>query len=244
MPTLNEGDMVLFDYDLLLDGVLKETSDEAKAKAHNLKRRNIDPVLITFGQGQLVLGLEEHMRANAEVGTTSVVVVPPEMAFGVRNKDNLHIVPIVKFGTTKPVIGLQVNMGNRPGIVTKVGGGRVTVDTHHEYAGRNVEYAYTPRGIYKEPKEKISALLRKALGDAVIHGWTEDGTTLTVHTPDKAIHNPQWAGGRPRIVQQLRHAADGQRISIIFVEAYPPLPLPPPVTIVPDPVAETPAKAS
>lgn len=243
VPPLYEGDMVLFHYDLLVDGVLKETTDEKKAGDKKFMLRNTKGVLVTVGVGQLVLGLEEHLREHAdeslneggEAGRQEMrVVIPPKKAFGEREAAHLHHVPFAKFGKERPQVGQQVQIGNRPGIVTKLNGGRATVDANHEFAGREVEYVYTVHGVFRSSRDKIAAMLRHSMGKDVVFHWDDD-LTLTIETPEVVLRHPQWPGSRGRLLDQLRFAADGQRITVTFIETFGPPPLPPPVTIEPDP---------
>lgn len=248
---LNDDDMVAFDYDLFVDGKLRETSNAARAVENKIHRRGqpYKPLLFTVGIGQIIPGLEQAIREQAieKLGQDEPfrVKVPAEQAYGKRNKDLILTVPIARFKGQAIQVGSRVQMNGREGTVFKIGGGRATIDFHHDLAGKDLEYNLWVRSIYREPVPKANAIIDRALAGEANVSWTEeDGlVVMTVRVPDGATMNPQWLmEGRPSVVGRIRHAFVGKPVRVVFIETYNPPPAPPTVVVEqPEPPAPQPA---
>lgn len=243
---LNDGDLVLFDYTLRVDGKVWETSLAADAEAEKVQLGK--GVLFTLGLGQVVPGVEEEVRMHGEEALQKgdsvalrTFTVPPEKAFGLRSRENVHTVPLKPGMKLEP--GMQVEMGGKQGTIVRVGGGRVVIDTHHALAGKTLDYAYRLRGIYTTPQEKVGALLRHMLGEDCAHAWEDDLSTLRVEVPGPVAVSQRWATGRHMVVRNLRLAAMNPRQRVVFVEPFDPPPLIPP-KVQESPQPEKPAEAA
>lgn len=242
MPTaIEKGDVVLFEYDLVVDGKLIETCTQSCAQAEGILRPGhvYRPHLFVVGANQLITGVE---KAIVQHGFTSEGVnafkvdVPPEEGYGPRHPPKT--IPLAKFHGEEIKVGMQVNDGDRQGTVIRVGGGRVTADFNHRLAGKTLQYTITVRAVHKDAKARASALVSHHLHEAS-HGWSkgpDDVETLTVVTPPRFLHDPRWLGMRSSILHQIVGNFAPEPVRVVFLETFEPAPrpkTPPPETIVP-----------
>src|ERR1051326_1013742 len=199
---LNDGDVVRFDYTLHVDGKLVETSEESVAKANGIHRdnRRYQPLTITLGSRQIIPGLESHMRSHGAVGKTVTVDIAPEDAYGARDPKKIKDVPMAQFRSQKvqPEVGLQLNMGGGPGIVTRVAGGRVRVNLNHELAGKPLRYDYTIRQVVTDEAGKVDAVLANVFGPGKAKA-SLSADAVTVEVPDDVKFDQNWTMGKFRV---------------------------------------------
>ncbi len=223
--SLPNNAVVRFDYRLEVDGHLVDTSMEEAAKetGHHDEKRTYRPLTVVLGAGSIIKGLEAHVQQHGEVGKTQTIELPPEEAYGHRDPKLVQNVPLAKFkkqGVT-PQVGMTLNMGGRPGTVTRITGGRVRVDLNHDLAGKTLHYEYTLRDVIEGETEKIEAILGTffPMGG---HNVAVTDDTVTVDLPMQVAFDQNWAQGKFRVLQELRPVTLGKNIK--FVETYPNLP--------------------
>jgi len=146
-----------------------------------------EPYAVILGEDSLLPGLAEALEEMKE-GEEREIELPPEKAFGPRNKDLIVIIPEKEFrkrGIT-PVPGLVIEADGRPGRVLSVSGGRVQVDFNHELAGKTVVYKVKVLAELKDIEEIAEALFRRYMRtklDGVIY---KDGILEVVYQPTDA----------------------------------------------------------
>lgn len=133
--TITKNKVVLIHY------ILKDNSGETldSSEGH-------DPLAYIQGIGNLIIGLEEQLEGKA-AGDKVKATIAPEKAYGLRNDDNVHIVPLASFqadGDEQLVEGMQVRVETNDGVaiadVVKIEGEDVTLDLNHPLAGETLHF--------------------------------------------------------------------------------------------------------
>ncbi len=159
----NDGDFVQIEYTgKTADGKVFDTTDEAaarKAGIHN-EERQYGPQLVIIGKAQVLPGIENAVRTMNE-GEEKDLALPPEKAFGLRNKDLIRIMPVSEFRKQRvdPKPGLVLSMDDHMATVRSVESGRVLIDFNHPLAGEQVTYSLKFSRHLKTTEEKANALL-------------------------------------------------------------------------------------
>ncbi len=167
MP-LSDGDIVLVDYSIFVKetGELVSTTSEAVAKLHKKYREDevYEPDVVIIGEGRLVKGFEEALR-NAEVGKEYKIEVPPDKAYGERDRNKIRTYPRRLFlrNNIVPEVGKEVTIDRRTGRIIAVEAGRVLVDFNHPLAGKTLVIKFKVIKKLEEPQEKIKYLIKRRI---------------------------------------------------------------------------------
>ena len=111
-----------------------------------------EPVQIEMGQGDLPEGMELALF-GLEEDATQTITLTPEQAFGFRDEDNIHDMPITDFpDELKPTAGLAFSFETPdgqeiPGTVLNVKDETVEVDFNHPLAGHELVFSVEILGI-------------------------------------------------------------------------------------------------
>jgi FKBP-type peptidyl-prolyl cis-trans isomerase 2 len=221
--SLQDGDVVRFDYTLWVDGKLLETSQEEVAKREGVHRegRRYHPLTITLGSRQIIPGLESHIRSHGQVGVPVTVDLGAKDAYGERDPAKIKDVPMAQFKRQKvePQVGMQLTYEGQRGVVTRVAGGRVRVDLNHELAGKPLRYEYTIRDVLADEASKVEAVLDNLFPKGTVKFQLADDA-VSVEIPDQAKFDQNWMMAKFRVVADLR-LATGKKRAIKLVEVYP-----------------------
>lgn len=118
-----------------------------------------DPLVILYGHGNIIPGLEKALDGKA-AGDHVEVTVPPEEAYGERSDALLQRVPKKHFGEAKLVAGqmlvAQTQQGSRPLKVLKVGMSVVDVDFNHPMAGKTLRFEVDIQDVRDASEEEIA----------------------------------------------------------------------------------------
>lgn len=104
-----------------------------------------NPATFRMGDGSLLPGFEGCLL-GLRAGDERTFELPPEQAFGEHQALNLRELPRAQFDNMEQPLeeGLMVSFaspeGELPGLITKVGGERVTIDFNHPLAGRHIHF--------------------------------------------------------------------------------------------------------
>ena len=134
MTTVNpESHFLLFFKMELEDGELVESNFDD------------EPIEFKIGDGSLTSGMEDALIGK-QVGESITAVLPPEMAFGLPDENNIHTMPVDDFpADMKPEVD-QVIAFDGPdneeilGTIIKVEKEEVDVDFSHPLAGRTITF--------------------------------------------------------------------------------------------------------
>lgn len=222
--SLQEGDVLRFDYTLFVDDDKSpiDTSVEATAKKNKIfhEEKNYRPLTITLGRRQVIPGLEKFLLESGDKKGTQTVTIPAAEAYGERDPAKVKDVPMAQFRKQKmqPQVGLELNMGGQRGVITRVAGGRVRVDMNHDLAGKALRYEVTLDTVITEKDDKIKAVLD---GLFPFGGYTLNiGDSIDVEIPDQAKFDQQWPMHKFRVITDLRAVA-GSETAIRIIENYP-----------------------
>lgn len=106
--------------------------------------RDRQPLVILYGHGAIIPGLEQSLLGRA-AGDSFEVEVPPDQAYGEYRDGMVQRVPRKHFKGAKLAPGMQVVLptrdGQRPMTVLKVGVSVVDVDLNHPMAGKTLRFA-------------------------------------------------------------------------------------------------------
>ena len=185
--TINKGDFIKIIYTgrILDDNSVFDTTDQEIAKKEGFEKKNIEPVVIRVGDGQLIQGLDEDVLGK-ELNKDYSVNIIPEKAFGKKSAKLIQLVSLSKFKNEniKPMPGLQVQINDQMGIVKTVTGGRVMVDFNHPLSGKDVKYEYKILNIIKDDIEKIKSYFLTSFGIKEIDvKKTEKGFEIETKNP-------------------------------------------------------------
>ncbi len=166
MP-VDKGDFILVNYIVkVLDGEEKviDTTLEEVARESGIYRENsvYGPELVIVGENFLLSAVEETIIGMNE-GEEKEIVLEPKDAFGERDPNNIKVYSARIFSQRGviPRVGEEIEVEGRRGRIIRVGGGRVTVDFNHPYAGRKVSFKVKVEKILKREEEKISELFHR-----------------------------------------------------------------------------------
>ncbi|PLJ77266.1 MAG: hypothetical protein B7L53_07605 [Thermofilum sp. NZ13] len=140
-----------------------DTTIEEVAREHNLSTQNIfEPELVIVGEGLLFKPIEDALREMKE-GETKEVILEPSQAFGERDPKNIRVIPAREFTRQGviPRVGEEVEIGGQRGRIIRVGGGRVTVDFNHPFAGKKVKATLKLEKVLSSDEEKIRELFHR-----------------------------------------------------------------------------------
>ncbi|MEM2637373.1 MAG: FKBP-type peptidyl-prolyl cis-trans isomerase [Candidatus Korarchaeota archaeon] len=160
---IKEKDIVLIDYVLKTEtGELVDTTIEEEAKKAGLKVFSY-PYFLRIGDKMLFEEVEKAL-VGKNVNEEIEVKIPPEHAFGQRDKNLVKTMSINKFiklyGKT-PNPGDTVTEGNKEGRVIFAGQGRVTIDFNNPRAGLSLIFKGKVVKILTEKDEIFRELLKK-----------------------------------------------------------------------------------
>lgn len=102
------------------------------------------PLAYIHGMGNIIPGLEKALEGKT-TGDKLQVSIPPEDAYGLRDEDLIHAVPVEAFhGVDKIEPGMQFQTDSPDGIqmvtVMEVEGDRVILDGNHPMSGLTLNF--------------------------------------------------------------------------------------------------------
>lgn len=106
---------------------------------------NREPVTFTIGDGNLLPGFEQAMLEQS-AGEKKTYRLKPEQAFGARQDENLHTIPLYQFPADLAlekglVVGFSDQNGNeQPGVIIEVGRTSAEIDFNHPLAGKTIMF--------------------------------------------------------------------------------------------------------
>lgn len=132
---IGPGKVISFHYDLYNEKAEKIESSQ-----------NSDPQLFLYGQGSILVALQEAFLGKS-AGEDFSVTLPQERAYGRYYPDRKQRIPIKRIDNGKKqkfrvgqVINLQGTRGGSPGTIVKVGKFNLDVDANHPLAGVDLTF--------------------------------------------------------------------------------------------------------
>ena len=133
--------------------------EESGAPAEGSRER--EPLVIMFGRGNLIAGLERAMTGHV-AGDRFDVVVPPAQGYGERREDATQRVPKKYFSNAQHLQpGMSTVLNTKEGrqqmvTVTKVGSSVIDVDLNHPMAGKTLHFAIEITDIREPTAEELA----------------------------------------------------------------------------------------
>lgn len=118
------------------------------------------PLVYLHGVGALIPGLENEID-GMEVGQAKTVTVQPELAYGVKSDDLLHVVPKSGFqGDEEMFVGMQVQLETEQGpaiaTISNIEGEDITLDLNHPLAGEVLTFDITITDLREATEDEIA----------------------------------------------------------------------------------------
>lgn len=122
-----------------------------------------NPLLYLHGHGNVVPGLEAALTGK-KTGDLVEVTLRPEQAYGLRDPNAIHRLPMKKVTQQKGkpkvapgmIVALKTKQGQKNAVVVKVGRFTIDVDANHPYAGHTLHYQIQVAGIRAATDEEIA----------------------------------------------------------------------------------------
>jgi len=159
--TVKDGDFIKVDYTEKVDGQVISTTNRDVAMNNDIYEDGVEygPALIVVGSGDVVEGFKDELMGK-EIGSSGSVEVSPEKAYGVRDPENVELIPLTKFKRDRPEIGMRVSVDGKMGTLTRVIGRKARIDYNHVLADKTVKYDYTIVERIEDRQEKLESLIR------------------------------------------------------------------------------------
>jgi FKBP-type peptidyl-prolyl cis-trans isomerase 2 len=159
--TVKDGDFIKVDYTESVDGQVISTTNRDVAMNNDIYEDGVEygPALIVVGSGDVVEGFNDELIGK-EIGSSGIVEVLPEKAYGVRDPENVELIPLTKFKKEKPEIGMRVSVDGKMGTLTRIIGRKVRIDYNHVLADKTVKFDYTITERIEDRQEKLESLIR------------------------------------------------------------------------------------
>ncbi|AKB84876.1 peptidylprolyl isomerase [Methanococcoides methylutens] len=223
---IEKGDVIKLSYTGKFDEEqIFDTTNEELAKENEIynPRGMYGGDVVIVGAGHTIAGLDEDI-AGKEVGFTGTVIIPPEKGFGAHDPKLVENVSITKFTDQKAYPGMNIEIDNKRGTVTKVIGRRVRVDFNHPLAGKEVTYDYTIEEKLEDVAEQVKGLLALYTGIPDLEVEVND-KKVAITVPAMLSFNQRWLMAKGRVASELVEYVGLEEVS--YVEKYP-LPTPEP----------------
>lgn len=140
---VKDGDVVVVDYFLEVEGKPKDTSVELLAKKYNiyLPQRSYEPLIFEIGKNQMIKGFEDTIK-NMRVCDEKIVTVPPDKWYGLYNTGLVKYISMDTFkkANLSPEVGKVYNFWWYFGRVLDIENNKVKVDFNHELAWKNLKF--------------------------------------------------------------------------------------------------------
>lgn len=142
------------------NGEVFDTNVKADAEKIGLK---IDgrPFIVCVGHNMLIKGLDDAVIGK-EIEKNYSIELPPENAFGPRNKSLVKLMPLKIFEEKKvyPRAGMTLALDDMLVKIISVSGGRVLADFNNPLAGKDIIYNFKIKRKVEDTSEKVSSLTR------------------------------------------------------------------------------------
>ena len=194
MP-IEKGDFILIDYVTKIEetGDIFDTTLEEEAKTGGIFKGEAlyEPMLVVVGEAWVLEELDQSL-IGLEVETPTVISVPPEKGFGLRDPSKIRLVPIRKFRNKEVNLypGAQIDVDGNLAVVRSVGSGRVQLDFNPPLAGKTLVYDLTVKLKLEGEEEKIMALIHRRIPSIEIAKFNAqiDEKEISISLPEDSFY--------------------------------------------------------
>jgi FKBP-type peptidyl-prolyl cis-trans isomerase 2 len=213
--TVKDGDFIKVDYTESVDGRVISTTNRDVAMENDIYEDGVDygPALIVIGSGDVVEGFKDELIGK-EIGSSGSVEVPPEKAYGVRDPENVELIPLTKFKGERPEIGLRVSVDGKMGTLTRIIGRKARIDYNHILADKVVKYDYTIAERIEERQEKLAGLI-KIFAKIDLKAEVLEGDIAEIDSPWEMSYYKEWPMIRRGVAEMAMRLLDLKEVRYI-----------------------------
>ena len=206
--TVKDGDFIRVDYTESVDGRVISTTDRDLAMKNDIYEEGVEygPALIIVGSGDVVAGFKEELIGK-EIGASGSVEVPPEKAYGVRDPEDVELIPLTKFKKERPEIGMRVSVDGKMGTLTRIIGRKARIDYNHVLADKVVNYDYTIVERIEDRLEKLEGLIR-IFAKIDLKAQILEGDIAEIQSPWEMSYYREWPMMRRGIAEMAMRLLD------------------------------------
>ena len=206
--TVKDGDFIRVDYTESVDGRVISTTDRDLAMKNDIYEEGVEygPALIIVGSGDVVAGFKEELIGK-EIGASGSVEVPPEKAYGVRDPEDVELIPLTKFKKERPEIGMRVSVDGKMGTLTRIIGRKARIDYNHVLADKVVKYDYTIVERIEDKLEKLEGLIR-IFAKIDLKAQILEGDVAEIESPWEMSYYREWPMMRRGIAEMAMRLLD------------------------------------
>jgi peptidylprolyl isomerase len=227
-----KGDFIYVDY----TAKIKETNEifdttlVEKAKEGGIFKQDVvyESLFVVIGEGWVLKKLDNSL-IDLEMDQASLIEIPPEDGFGLRDPAKVKVIPISKFRKQdiRPYPGAQIEIDGKTAIVRSMGAGRVQVDFNPSLAGKTLEYDLMVKTIIEDKLDKIKALIHRRISAVDIEQFNLNVTDeqISIQVPEEAYYLQGLQFAKRGIASDLQNFFSPEKV--IFTEIFP-SPRPPP----------------
>ncbi|KGK98862.1 peptidylprolyl isomerase [Methanococcoides methylutens] len=217
---IEKGDVIKLSYTGKFNGdQIFDTTNEDLAKENEIynPRGMYGGDIVIVGAGHTIAGLDADLEGK-EVGYSGNVIIPPEGGFGDHDPKLVENMSLTKFKDQKAYPGMNIEIDNKRGTVTKVIGRRVRVDFNHPLAGKEVTYEYTIDEKIEDVTEKVKGILALYTGVPDLEVEVNDNKAA-IEVPAMLTFNQRWLMAKGRVANELVEYVGLDKVS--YIESYP-----------------------
>jgi FKBP-type peptidyl-prolyl cis-trans isomerase 2 len=213
--TVKDGDFIKVDYTESVDERVISTTNRDVAMENDIYEDGVDygPALIVIGSGDVVEGFKDELIGK-EIGSSGIVEVPPEKAYGVRDPENVELIPLTKFKGERPEIGLRVSVDGKMGTLTRIIGRKARIDYNHILADKVVKYDYTIAERIEERQEKLEGLI-KIFAKIDLKAEVLEGDIAAIDSPWEMSYYKEWPMIRRGVAEMAMRLLDLKEVRYI-----------------------------
>ena len=213
--TVKDGDFIKVDYTESVDERVISTTNRDVAMENDIYEDGVDygPALIVIGSGDVVEGFKDELIGK-EIGSSGIVEVPPEKAYGVRDPENVELIPLTKFKGERPEIGLRVSVDGKMGTLTRIIGRKARIDYNHILADKVVKYDYTIAERIEERQEKLAGLI-KIFAKIDLKAEVLEGDIAEIDSPWEMSYYKEWPMIRRGVAEMAMRLLDLKEVRYI-----------------------------
>lgn len=223
--TVKESDFIRVDYTESVDGRVISTTIRDVAMKNEIFEDGVEygPALIIVGSGDVVEGFRDELMGK-EIGSCGTVEVPPEKAYGVRDPENVELIPLNKFKKERPEIGMRVSVDGKMGTLTRTIGRKARIDFNHVLAGKVLKYDYSIVERIEDREEKLASLIR-VFAKIDLKAEVLEGDVAEIDSPWEMSYYKEWPMIRRGVAEMAMRLLDLKEVR--YIESHK---LTPPVT--------------
>ncbi len=213
--TVKDGDFIKVDYTESVDGQVLSTTNRDVAMNNDIYEDGVEygPALIVVGSGDVVAGFKDELIGK-EIGSSGSVEVPPEEAYGIRDPENVELIPLTKFKKERPEIGMRVSVDGKMGTLTRIIGRKARIDYNHILADKIVKFDYTIVERIEDRQEKLENLIR-IFAKIDLKAEILDDDVAEIESPWEMSYYKEWPMIRRGVAEMAMRLLDLKEVRYI-----------------------------